>query len=239
MYKNLFFILSLTIYLCCSVNVAKADRRSYAWTYEYLIMDKGQSELESYMTLSSPDLKEMKGKTTTEMLYEYEVGMTDNFDIGIYQSFKQSPSSSYQYDGFKLRARYKIGEKGNMFIDPLIYAEYSGKPDFSEHELELKLILSKDFGDFNIDLNPIVEFAKEEKEWETLIGYSFGMKYSPSYLMSFGIELKGDKNGNYIGPTISHGNHKAWAVLGSLFKISEIKENKPEIYIRLLMGFAL
>jgi hypothetical protein len=222
-----------------SIHVALADIRSYAWTYEYQVMEKGEAELESYMTLSSPDLNEMKGNTSTEMRYEYEIGMTNNFDFAIYQIFKQSPTSSFQYEGYKFRARYKIGEKGDFFIDPLIYAEYSGKPDFSQHELEFKLILAKDFGDFNFAFNPIVKLEKAESDWETLLGYTFGMKYGISDLTGFGFEFKGDKYGHYFGPTISHGTHTAYVVLGSLLKISEIKENKPEMYIRLLMGFAL
>ncbi len=239
MNRNLFFAVGFIFCLLGTFIDVRADRRSYAWNYEYLIMEKGATEFESYMTLSSPDLNEMKGKTSTEMLYEYEIGMTDNFDFAVYQIFKQSPASSFHYDGYKLRARYKIGEKGDWFIDPLIYAEYAGKPDFSEHEVELKLILSKDFNNLNFVLNPKIEFVNEDNYWETLLGYSFGMKYGFSDLLSFGIEIKGDKNGHYFGPTLSHGTHKAWVALGSLLKITEIKENKPEIYVRLLMGFEL
>jgi len=215
-----------------------ADQRYYAWTYEYKTVRAGMGELESYYTLSADDIDSLKGNMDTEFKIELEVGMTDRFDFAIYQVFTQKAEEEFEYKGFQLRARYKIGEKGRYILDPLIYLEYKGKPDFSEHGIEFKLILAKDIGRFNLALNPILEFEYED-EWEFEPEYSAGMSYRFAKSLRMGIEAKGSEYANYIGPVIAHGKGSLWVTLGSLFKIGEVKEGKPEFQLRMLLGIGL
>jgi hypothetical protein len=229
------FKLLIPLILLGFISRVSADRRSYVWTYEYKTVGKGEAELEHYLTLSSPDISEMEGKVSVEHQLELEVGMTNNFDFSIYQIFYQPPMDRLQYKGFKLRARYRIGERGKLILDPLLYFEYKGVPDFSEHGIEFKLILAKDIKKLNISLNPILEFDKKD-EWEMETEYAIGMSYEFSKLLRLGIEAKGSEYGNYIGPVISHGRDDLWVALGSAFKIGKIKENKPEFQIRLILG---
>jgi hypothetical protein len=57
--------------------------------------------------------------------------------------------------------------------------------------------------------------------------------------LNVGLEARGSENGHYIGPVISHGTGKAWVVLGSAFAITDIKNNKPEMMIRMILGINL
>jgi len=143
------------------------------------------------------------------------------------------------YSGFKLRGRYKFFEKDEFILDPLLYVEYIGNQSFSKHEFETKLILGKDFGDFNISFNPYFELAYEDEGWEFVPKYAVGVSYHPSKLISAGLEAKGDKTGNYIGPTISHGTPGLWVALGPLFKIGNVGAGKPEFQIRMILGVVL
>lgn len=217
---------------------AFADKRSYVWTYEYKTVEKGKAEVESYFTLSTPDIQRIKGMMSSEHQIELEVGMTERFDFSIYQIFNQKPDEGLRYRGFKLRARYRFGEKGKYFVDPLMYLEYKGKPDFSDHGVEFKLILAKDMGKFNISLNPIFEFERVQ-EWEFEPEYAIATSYEISELLKVGLEAKGSEYGHYIGPVISHGKDDLWVALGSAFKMGQIKEGKPEFQIRLLVGVGL
>lgn len=213
----------------------QADQRSYVWTYEYLTVPRREAELEWYFTLSSLDQGRFKDNTGVEHRVEFEVGMTDRFDFAVYQIFTQAPGQSLTYKGFQLRARYRFGEKGMYFMDPLVYLEYKGVGDLSEHGVEAKLILAKDLGRVNIALNPIVEFEfGHESEVET--EYAMGVNYAFSKLLRIGLEAKGSENGHYVGPVISHGG-RYWVALGSAFKVSSISEGKPEAQVRLLLGF--
>ena len=232
---GVFVVVAMSTLFPCSV---MADQRSYVWTYEYLTVPRGEAELESYFTISAPDKDNLKGHTTTEHRLELEIGMTERFDFAIYQIFSQAPEEGLEYDGFQLRARYRIGEKGKYFVDPLIYLEYKGVPDFAEHALEAKLILAKDIGHFNIALNPIleVEFGDENKiEPE----YALGMNYRINNLFSLGIEAKGSADGHYVGPVIAHGKGRFWVSLGSAFNVGSVEEGKPEFQMRMLLGIGL
>ena len=234
-----FYLRTLLIVLPLLINVVKADKRSYVWTYEYLTMEAGEVELEHYLTFTSPSSNSFEGVTSTEHNIEIEVGMTDRFDFSIYQVFKQGPESQLNYSGYKLRARYRIGEKNKYFMDPLLYFEYKGKPDFSEHGYEGKLILAKDINNFNIAINPVFEMEYAHEEWQAEIKYNAGVNYKVGGLLNIGIEARGSENGHYLGPVLSHGTGKAWFTLGSAFAITEIKNGKPEIMFRMILGINL
>jgi hypothetical protein len=216
-----------------------ADWRSYVWTYEYQTVERGGAEFETYLTLSTPDDDRMRDITTTEHQLELEVGMTERFDFAIYQVFKQPPGGALEYDEYKLRGRYRFGEKGSFVFNPLAYFEYIGKPDFSAHEFELKLILARDFGRFNFSANPQAEFSLEEDDWEMKSGYAAGLSYRLTDLLKVGLESKGSGNDYYLGPVISHGRHDLWATLGAAFAISHIEDNRPKFQVRLLLGVGL
>lgn len=211
-----------------------ADQRSYVWTYEYLTVPRGEAELETYFTISTPDKSNLEGNTSTEHRLELEVGMTERFDFSVYQIFSQTPEEELRYKGFQLRARYRIGEKGKYLVDPLIYLEYKGVSDFSEHGVEAKLILAKDIGRFNIALNPIIEFEFEDEN-KVEAEYALGMSYGVNRLLRIGLEAKGSKDGHYIGPVISHGG-RFWVTLGSAFNVGSVEEGKPEFQMRMLLG---
>ncbi len=231
---GLFVVISVTL---CSYK-ALADQRSYVWTYEYVTVPKGQGEIETYFTISSPDKGDLEGNVSTEHKLELEIGMTERFDFAIYQVFSQAPDKQLKYDGFQLRARYKIGEKEKYFVDPLIYLEYKGVPDFSEHGLEVKLILAKDIGRFNIALNPILDFEFGDEN-DVEVEYALGMSYRVGGLLRMGFEAKGSEKGHYVGPVIAHGSERFWVALGSVFNVGSVEEGAPEIQMRMLLGIGL
>jgi hypothetical protein len=233
--KNIIFV----YLLIASTSSLFADHRNFVWTYEYMIMDKGLAEFESYQTFSTKDLDDMSNTTTTELNMEFEIGMNDFWDAAIYQNFKQVPGGSLKYSGFKIRNRFKIGETGKYFLDPLIYIEYIGDGSFSKHEIEPKLILAKTMGKFSFSLNPYCEIEKVEDEWEFTPKYAMGATYNLFNYFNVGFEFKGDKEVHYFGPTISHGSKSFWFALGTLFNLNEIKPGYSKLQTRMIMGFEL
>ena len=220
-------------------NILSADRRHYVWTYEYKIMAPGEGEIETYHTSSVPDWQNREGKVTVDQMLELEVGMTKSFDFAIYNSYIQEPDSSLKFKGYKLRFRYKLGRKNQFMMDPLLYLEYKGKPGFTEHGIETKLVLSKDFGKLNISLNPTLEFEKEHSEWETEFEYAWGVSYKIIDILSIGLEAKSSEHGHYIGPVIAHGSEHLWVALGSAIAVSPTPASIPRFQIRLLLGIGL
>jgi hypothetical protein len=221
------------------MQLVKADQRHYVWTYEYLTVPAGEGEVEIYQTSSAPGLDQLEGQVTLEQQLELEVGMTDRFDFAIYGVFGQEPDGPFQFTGHKLRARYRFGEKNRYVVDPLLYLEYKGKPDFSELELEAKLILSKDLGALNISFNPVLEFEREHGEWEQEVGYALGTNLKLGSTLHLGLEAKGSGHGHYLGPVIAHGDHHFWVALGSAFAVSSVEAGTPQFQLRLLLGIGL
>lgn len=215
-----------------------ADKRAYVWTYQYQTVEPGEASLETFFTISSPDIDSLENNTYAEHQIEIETGMTERFDFGIYQVFSQSPGGSMHYDGFKLESRYKFGEKGKYPVDPLLYLEYKGKPDLSAHVFEIKFILARDFGPTNVALNPMIEIENDD-ETETEFEYAAGMSRRISELLAIGLEAKGGKKGNYIGPVISHGADHIWVALGSAFGVGHIDDGEPEFELRLILGMEI
>ena len=219
--------------------LAYADNRAYVWTYEYKTMKAGEAEVEYYTTFHSPSPDSLTGTVTAEHNLELEVGMNDRFDMGFYQVFVQPPGEALTYQGFKVRARYRLGEAGQYPIDPLLYVEYKGQPDFSGHEWEVKLILAKDFNRLNVAVNPVLEFESDDHGWEREFKYNMGISYRLHQLVGLGLEARGGPHGHYLGPVISHGKDDLWAALGSAFAITSISGGKPKFMLRLIVGIGL
>ena len=232
-------IKTIPIVFLALTSIIMGDNRSYVWTYEYKTMERGKAEFEHYLTFKAPKMDSLAGSVTTVHNIEFEFGMNDKFDFSIYQNFEQPADGAFQYSGYKLRARYKFGEKNQYLMDPLLYFEYKGKPDFTKHVLEWKLILAKDYGSFNYAINPVFEIEYEDGEQEHEFKYNAGSCYKINKLLSIGLEIKGGKNGHYLGPVISHGKDTFWVALGSAFAITEIINNKPEIMLRMILGIHL
>lgn len=229
----------LLVMLTLSMSILRADNRSYVWTYEYMTMNKGEAEIEHYTTFSSPNKDLLDGTVTTEHNIEVEVGMTDHFDVSIYHNFKQKPREGVQYGGYKVRTRYRLGKKRQWLFDPLLYFEYKGKPDFSEHGFEFKLIAAKDIDRINISLNPVFEREYEHGIWENEIKLNAGVRYIVHPLLKAGLEFKTSESGSYVGPTVSHGKGRFWFAVGTLRNVGRVEENKPEYMTRFIMGLGI
>ena len=87
-----------------------ADQRHFVWTYEYKTVSQGEVEFEHYYTTSYPNSSDLSENLKINHQFEIEVGMNDRFDFAFYHQFEQF-QSNFEYKGYKLRWRYRIGEK--------------------------------------------------------------------------------------------------------------------------------
>jgi len=156
----------------------------------------------------------------------------------MYQMWKETntaANSTFDYDGFKVRTRYRFGEQGKFFIDPELYFEYIRDDDLSKPNVgEAKLILAKDFSSFNISYNQIIE-RNLENEGKTNHEYAVGLSYSILPDFKLGIESKGSYTGREcaIGPTISWVSSKFWVSFGAVFGLNE---RIDDVQTRMIIG---
>jgi len=224
----------------CLVGSSYADRRSYVWTYEYATVPAGISEMEYYLTAKMPD-SSARETSTWQHQAELEYGLTDNWDISLYQMWKQSygtnSTSAFKYEGFKIRSRYKFFKSGESFVDPLIYVEYIRNANLAQPDvLEAKLILAKDIGNFNIAYNAIVE-RELGRGGEIKYEYAAGVRYTMTSGFSAGFEAKGSysEDKHALGPVVSFETDKLWLALGAGFGLNAATE---DMQARMIAGFA-
>ncbi|MDT8285740.1 MAG: hypothetical protein RQ748_01415 [Elusimicrobiales bacterium] len=218
---------------------AKADPRTFAWTYEYMTMHEGKAEVEVYSTAEVADTS-VRENSSWKHQVELEYGLTDRTDLALYQMFSQTNTAAtktFRYDGMKLRARHRLGEKGELPLDTLLYAEYKRGTDLSaQGSLEAKLILAKDIGRFTLAYNQQVEFPLEKSSGAAHLFYAAaGWKASPVFRLSLegkGVYRTGEA---YLGPTVHFRarDMKVWANIGQLYGLNG---DSKDSQTRLLLG---
>ncbi len=224
--------------LIFAANTAQADRRKYVWTYQYMTMPQGQTELELYQTtkLNAVDSWEFRG--------EIEHGITPRWDISIYQIFAQKEGSSLKWDAVQARTRYRLGVEGQYFMDPLLYFEYNRKTESTApNKLEAKLILAKTMNKANLSLNPLYEYffapgSTHEIGMDAGISYEFVPAFSAGMESVTRIEFEEGESitSGYFGPTISFASGNWWYSMGFLVGLND---NSDDGRVRFLMGVHL
>ena len=241
--------LAFAVLMVVSVNLkdAFAHVRTYAWNQEYQTIPQGTFEFEDWTTFSVPD-----GSQTRENSIQYqgelEYGITDHWTFSNYERWKTinvaGPDDSTVYEGFKFENKYRFGERGKYWLDPLLYLEWKTDPREHDHhnELEGKMVLSKSFGKFNAVYNHILEF---ELAGDGRMHHEFtsGANYQVFSDLRAGVEFTGQywnpgshRNELALGPTLSWESKYFWVVAGVLFGANHEASDHE---IRLIVGIPL
>ncbi|MGA9326804.1 MAG: hypothetical protein WBV11_09815 [Salegentibacter sp.] len=126
---------------------------------------------------------------------EVEYGVTDKFAVGVYGDFRNSGDTDLQFYRFRAVARYSLFSKFERFFNTALYLEYylpsSNVPDPAE--VEMRLILQKDIGDFRLKLNPAVSMDTSGEEVKEGINGNFfsGIYWRRYYPVQLGVEYYG------------------------------------------------
>ncbi len=150
---------------------AWADRRAYGETYEAVTAARGELDVESWTTFASgSDVPEGPSATGYRTMLELEYGITDRWDVAVYNMLDfgvqyTTPSgvltAAPGYAGFKIETRYRLSLPGEWVVDPVLYLEYArGLLGDASDSLELKGIVAKDVGPWNVALNTSVEVER-------------------------------------------------------------------------------
>ncbi len=217
---------------------AHADWRGYVWTYEYMTMAQRTKKIEYYFTTEVPQTSTSNVNTMRHWL-ELEYGLTDRWDIAGYLQYKQANrkgETDFDYDGFKIRTRYRFGEKDKYLLDPLVYFEYK-KDDVGStpDKLESKIILAKDIGKWNVSYNQVLD-QELESSGRSNHGFAFGTNYQLDPRFKAGIEAKGSYTDDkyYVGPTLAWAPGKWWVSSGVVFGLDDRADS---VQTRIIVGF--
>jgi hypothetical protein len=178
---------------------AHATPRPLPFTYTYDTLATGESELETYIDLTPVKAIAPTGQpvwyTATQYQMEFEHGITDHLELGLYAAFQPDAPQGYtdtatltEGTGFKERLRWRIAEEGQLPIDLALYLELVEYQ--TEFEVEAKVILQKRFGKLRIAANAWVEreylYAANAQDWE--LNPTIGATYQVTPSFHAGVE---------------------------------------------------
>jgi hypothetical protein len=200
-------------------------------------MPEGAVELEYYFTVKVPDASEQATSSWQHQL-EIEYGITPRWDIALYQVWQEdrtAESGEFGYEGFKLRSRYRVAEQGALPLDVLLYAEYERPSDLAASDVgEVKLILAKTIGAFDVSYNQIVEWPLDDAD-EAEHKFAAGLGYAVSQSFHAGVEATGNytEGGYAAGPTLSLRKGKRFLAAGVLWGLDD---DATDVQSRVIIG---
>jgi hypothetical protein len=239
-----------------------AQESPYIVTYDHHLEEPGNLEVEYFSTFGT----QRAGNNFQSYWLEFEYGATAWWTTEFYLDGQTTFQDSTLLTGFRWENRLRP-LRTEHFINPLIYIEYENISEADkiikeveghdvesdhadpnavlrkthDHELEFKLILSKDFKGWNFAVNPLAtKNLSPNNPWE--FGYAVGLsrpltlKASPQHCtlcpenFIAGIELYGG-----LGDTQSFGLHQT-----SHYLAPAVAWNLPSGWtLRLSPGFGL
>ena len=169
---------------------------------------------------------------------EYNYGLTDRIDVAAYLDLAKPNGDQVEYAGARFRARGGLWDKGRFFLDLGWYLEAAVPHDGeSDLELEFRPIVSRDFGRFTVDVNPIFELPTVSEERRTLeFAYAARAYYRLAERLQPGVELFGgigqirdvdasQKQEHYVLPILYGRVGRGWSVsLGTAFGLTRASD---------------
>ena len=168
-------------------STAKAHKDDYlSDTFVFVTLDRNEIEIEYFLDghFSPRALGHRLG---------VEYGFSDHLMGDVAASWRQySGGPSVFSEGF-LEVRYRFGEENQHALDPAASVEYRVERDQADgetrHLLEPRLVLNKDFGDYNITLN--LAYAIDlDKPGESAPEIALGFRSSAFGPFRAGLELR-------------------------------------------------
>lgn len=214
--------------------VARADRRYYAETYNAATAEPGGVDLELWSTLHQPPRQ--GGVQSWVHQLELETGITDRWDVALYNIFQYQQGDAIRYQALKVESRFRLSQPGEWAIDPVLYLEV--KKEFVEDRpwaIEEKVILARDLRRLNLALNLVAEQeflpgGGNELEW----GYAAGASWEIDPMIRIGAEAWGawhrPAGGDsyeftaWAGPALALAAARTWLVIGAGWGLNDASE---------------
>jgi hypothetical protein len=227
---------------------ARANPRPLPFTYQAETLPRGAVEVEQFVDVVP--LRAVSFVTSdpiwflaTQFQTEFEVGLTDRLELGLYVDFVPQPSPEYaqqvpallEGNGIKQRLRYHLGDPETWPVDVGLYGEVVENE--REIELEAKIILQRRMGPLAVITNLWAErefYFSGRHEW--VVNPTLGATFELLPRVSFGLEgwlraeypdgQTGPRDFNlgphvYVGPTFMASFGKLWWSTGAYLRVTD------------------
>ena len=233
---------------------AEGGARRFTYVYEATTSPPKSVESESWVTWGTSPSEDHRFNQV-DFRQEIEIGITDHFQLSLYLAdwnYRKNPAENehgFEYRDSAIEAIYNLTNPTTDLLGLALYGEGRGGPDF--WELESKVILQKNLGQFVLAYNGTLEAKWEEEDDETErngeFSQSLGLSYeiSPSWLV--GAELlheidipdwsETEDSIVYAGPNLSYRHNNWWATVTPLFQLTRVS-SEVDFQTRLIFGFS-
>jgi hypothetical protein len=250
---------------------ARANPRPLPFTYQAETLPKGAVEVEQFVDLV-PVLAEPLGNNNPQVWLlasqfqtEFEVGLTDRLELGLYVTFVPQPNAGYadripslpEGNGIKQRLRYHLADPETWPIDVSLYGEVSENE--REVELEGKIILQRRVGRVRFITNLWAEhefYLDHHREWVLNPTLGVTAELSPRYNLGaegwWRAEYRVDRPAGtsnltpaaYVGPAFMANFGKLWWSVGAYVRVTDfgrtqrLDDNNPygPFWFRTIVG---
>jgi hypothetical protein len=251
---------------------ANANPRPLPFTYPYETLPAEEAEIEQYVDItpvraSDPDAVDpATAPPVWDAAYrlqtEFEYGITDRLELGLYLVFANEAGGPLFFDGTKQRLRFRFAEQGDWPVDLALYGEVSEFHD--ELELEEKLIVQKRFDKVRAMVNIWFEqgFERYEGTPEVVFHPTAGVtgEITPNFHVGAeywavgkleneaapgSVQAFNDDFHHYVGPAISLQFGKLWWSTAAYLRLDETKRTSQlgdqygHAWIRTVIGLSL
>ncbi len=170
---------------------AEAHVRDYVINEPYYTAKQGEFEVELRNDMNFSEAGNDETYHSKHQV-ELEYGLTDHFQLAYYEVYTWDREQDWARDAFKIEAKLRLAEAGQWPVDVALYTEYenpNGHRDVHSDVLENKVIMSRDFGPWNVIGNFIFEKPLNSGEpWA--FEYTAGASFALSPRTRIGLELK-------------------------------------------------
>ena len=196
------FLLS-GICLLLNADAARAQDPFEIQVYEYETVPKGRWNLETHLNFVGRGTREFEGPVAPSrhqfhLTFELTRGITDNFEMAGYLLLARRPDGGLEYAGWRVRPRVSLPESWRLPVGISISGEVAFPRKVYEENsvtLELRPIIEKRIGRFQIDLNPVVGRALRGP------GTDEGWDFEPGARIGYEVTNKFDLSLEYYAST--------------------------------------
>jgi hypothetical protein len=250
MCRNLFLGVFVVASIAALNHDAQASQRRFTYTYESLVLNAGEVEIEPWTTFR---IGKEDYYTRIDQRVEFEVGLTSRLQTAFYLNMKaetaqadSSMETEFEWGGISNEWKLKLRDP---VADPFGFALYfEWGASTNEFEIEAKVIADKRAGDFlfafNVVVEPEWEFEVEEGtdevEAEHELKYEFDLAgaYFVTPNTSLGVEVRNHNlsipdhdyshSALFVGPVVSYAAETWWATLTVLPQVAKLKGDEVD-----------
>jgi len=188
---DLALVVGLVLVGGAAVPPAHAHLKDYLVNQDYYTAKRGEVEVTFWNDVNFVEADRDESYTSKHQV-EVEYGLLDHLQLAYYEVYRWDRTNDWERDAFKVEGKLRFAEAGAWPVDVALYTEYenpNGRRRAHSDVLENKVILSRDFGPWNVVGNAIFEKPLNTGgPWK--FEYTAGVSYSLTPRTRLGLEVK-------------------------------------------------